>query len=410
MRKDALILITLLYLSLALLFNYCLYPLIIKNEYNDQYFIIFIYFLAEIFSFLFLIYAKKNEKKLVATFGPILGVEESLNFSNLSETYNNITTSINISDTVISSMQPFIGMKWPSFIFPAIFDFLSKFFTFNGLKILENDIILRAIIELLLILFLSKIILQSTYNRFSLVGVLIIFLSLIFISFYCQISKNLNLYFEYNNYSTIGMLLCLIGEIFSAIQIFFQVKYIRIGEKHCCREIAWEGVFGLIISFIFFEFSLLFPSYATNYEKNQILQKKFWYCLKDESYSSIPNLFNNMKANIIWNILFFLVCVFYSLIGIIISKYIGEVYRSSINISRLSIIVFLVLFIYNNDNIGVLNCIICIIFLIGIFVGITLSILLKKQKDITFGDRISFPDIDLKDDFDNQNIIEENNH
>ena len=108
MRKNALILITLLYLSLALLFNYCLYPLIIKNEYNDQYFIIFIYFLAEIFSFLFLIYAKKNEKKLVATFGPILGVEESLNFSNLSETYNNITTSINISDTVISSMQPFI--------------------------------------------------------------------------------------------------------------------------------------------------------------------------------------------------------------------------------------------------------------------------------------------------------------
>ena len=301
-------------------------------------------------------------------------------------------------------------MKWPSFIFPAIFDFLSKFFTFNGLKILENDIILRAIIELLLILFLSKIILQSTYNRFSLVGVLIIFLSLIFISFYCQISKNLNLYFEYNNYSTIGMLLCLIGEIFSAIQIFFQVKYIRIGEKHCCREIAWEGVFGLIISFIFFEFSLLFPSYATNYEKNQILQKKFWYCLKDESYSSIPNLLNNMKANIIWNILFFLVCVFYSLIGIIISKYIGEVYRSSINISRLSIIVFLVLFIYNNDNIGVLNCIICIIFLIGIFVGMTLSILLRKQKDNTFGDRISFPDIDLKDDFDNQNIIEENNH
>ena len=82
------------------------------NKYNDQYFLIFIYFLSEIFSFLFLIIAKKKEKKLTVVFGPILGVEESINFSSLSETYNNITTSVNISDTIVSSMQPFIGMKF----------------------------------------------------------------------------------------------------------------------------------------------------------------------------------------------------------------------------------------------------------------------------------------------------------
>ena len=410
MRKNTLILITVVYFSLSLLFNYSLYPLLITNEYSDQYFLIFIYFLSEIFSFFFLIFSKKNEKKLVSTFGPVLGVEESVNFSTLSETYNNMTTSINISDTIISAMQPFIGMKWPSFFFPALFDFLSKFFIFNGLKILENDIILRAIVELLLVFSFSKILLQSTYNRFSLVGSIIIFLGLIFVCFYCQISKNIKLYFEYNNYSTIGMLLCIVGEIFASIQIFFQVKYIRIGEKHSCREIAWEGIFGLIISFIFFQFSLWFPSYASDYSESEKLNKKFWYCLKDETYSAIPYLFTNIKNNLIWYFIFFLVCILYNLTGTIISKYIGEVYRSSINVGRFALIIFLVLFIHNGDNIGVLNCIISVIFSLSIFIGLFLAIILRKQKDILFGDRGSLADIDLKDDLDNQNNNDENNN
>ena len=366
--------------------------------------------MSEIFSFFFLLFAKKNEKKLILAFGPKIGSEESISFSTLSETNNNMTTTINISDTNLSSNQPFIGMKWPSFLFPALFDFLSKFFILNGLKIMENDIILRAIVELVLVFSFSKLILQSTYNRFSLVGLIIIFLSLIFVCFYCQISKNILLYFEYNNYSTIAMLLCIIGEIFGAIQIFFQVKYIRSGEKHCCREIAWEGVFGLIISYIFFQFSLCFPSYETDYNNNEILNKKLWYCLKDETYSAIPYLFSNIKTNIIWYFVFFLVCILYNLIGNIISKYIGEVYRSSINVGRLSIIIFLVLFIHNVDCIGVLNCIISIIFLISILVGIFLAIILRKEKDITFGDRASLPEIDLINDNDNPNNIDEKNN
>ena len=409
MRRNALIFLTIIYFVLSLLFNYSLYPLLMTNKYNDQYFLIFIYFLSEIFSFLFLIIAKKKEKKLTVVFGPILGVEESINFSSLSETYNNITTSVNISDTIVSSMQPFIGMKWPSFFFPALFDFLSKFFIFNGLKILESDIILRAIVELILVFSFSKILLHSTYNRFSVVGSIIIFISLIIICFYCQISKNIKLYFEYNNYNTVGMLLCVIGEIFSAIQIFFQVKYIRIGEKHCCREIAWEGVFGLIISYVIFQFSLLFPSYETDYSENEKLSEKFWYCLKDDSYLAIPNLFDNIRENFIWYFAYFLSSLFYNLIGTLISKYISEFYRSTINVGRLAIIMFLVLFIHNDNYIGALNCVICVFFLICIFRRLLLAIILRQQKDITFGDSQSLPGIDLKDDSDNQNNNDENN-
>ena len=206
------------------------------------------------------------------------------------------------------------------------------------------------------------------------------------------------------------MLLCIVGEIFASIQIFFQVKYIRIGEKHSCREIAWEGVFGLIISYFFFQFSLWFPMYASNYSENEKLSKKFWYCLKDERYSAIPYLFTNIKNNIIWYFIFFLVCILYNLTGTIISKYIGEVYRSSINVGRFALIIFLVLFIHNGDNIGILNCIISVIFSISIFIGLFLAIILRKQKDILFGDRGSLADIDLKDDLDNQNNNDENNN
>ena len=70
---------------------------------------------------------------------------------------------------------------------------------------------------------------------------------------------------------------------------------------------------------------------------------------------------------------------------------------------------FLVLFIHNDDYIGALNCVICVLFLISIFIGLLLAIILRQQKDITFGDSQSLPGIDLKDDSDNQNNNDENN-
>ena len=70
---------------------------------------------------------------------------------------------------------------------------------------------------------------------------------------------------------------------------------------------------------------------------------------------------------------------------------------------------FLVLFIYNDNHIGALNCVICVFFLIFIFIGLLLAIILRQQKDITFGDSQSLPGIDLKDDSDNQNNNDENN-
>ena len=404
MKRNTLIILTLIYLTLSLLFNYSLYPLLITNEYNNQYFLLFLYFLSENISFLFLIISKKNEEILSKTLGSIIGGEESISFSIASDTGRNMTTTLNISATLISNKQPFIGMKWPSFIIPSLFDIFSKFFIFNGLKILENDIVLRSIIELGLVFCLSKLLLRSQLIRFSLSGFFVILISLIVVTFYIHISQNLKMYFEFDNNGYIGMSLCILGEIFCAIHLYFQIKYIRIGEKHCSREIAWEGLFGLILSFIVFEFSMLFPCYDKDYDNKKDLNKKFWYCCKIESVSSIDNLFQIFKNNVAWYIIYFLVSIFYNLVGLILSKYIGEIYKASIGVGRLSILLILVLFIHNNGYIGVFNCIICGIFLIAIFIGIFLSIYFGKQKDITFGETMTIHENDLKDDFDSSKI------
>lgn len=385
MKNNTLIIITIIYLILSILFNYGVYHLIVINESNDQYFLIFIYFLSEVLAFLFFFFPKSKDKIIAYTLGPILITDESMNISNITISDNNVTnnftTSIGATDSHISTKQPFVGMKWISFAIPCLFDFLSKFFIFNGLKMLGNEIIFRSIIELSLIILISKIFLKSKYDKFSIIGVFTILFGLIISSFYFHLTKGIKLYFDSDKFGILGMLLCTLGEIFSCIQLFFQVKYFKIGEKFCFREIAWEGLFGLIISFIVFELSIFIP--CSN-ETNENRHKSFFYCYKDpESLTPFKFLLNNIKNNIAWNIIIFLISMLYNLLGAILTKYVGEVYKVAVDVGRVSIILYLILFI-NTDNKTYLNIIISGIFMLIIISGIVLSIILRKQKDITF--------------------------
>jgi len=49
-------------------------------------------------------------------------------------------------------------------------------------------------------------------------------------------------------------------------------------------------------------------------------------------------LFQIFKDNVAWYIIYFLVSIFYNLVGLILSKYIGEIYKASIGVGRLSIL------------------------------------------------------------------------
>ena len=386
MKNNTLILITIIYLVLSILFNYGLYILLIINKSNDQYFLIFIYFLSEILSFFFFLFPKSKDKIISSTFGPLIINDGSIDISMISNNDNNVTnnltTTANASETRINSIQqqPFVGMKCISFLIPSIFDFLSKFFIFNGLKMIENEIIYRPIIQLTMILFLSKVVLKSKYIKYNIYGIFVILGGLIGVSFYSQFAKTIKIYIDNEKNEIIGMILCFIGEILSSIQIFFQIKYFSIGEKYCYREIAWEGFYGSIISFLFFQLSLLIT--CSNNDDDAII-KIFLFCYGDSSINPFNFIINNIKNNIGWNIVFFLITIFYSLIGAVLAKYIGEVYRVGVDVSRIAIFLFLILFIHTDNN-SALTSIICGIFMIIILTGIFLSIILRKQKDITF--------------------------
>lgn len=408
MKISTLIIITVIYLILSILFNYSIFQLLIINESNNQYFLIFIYFLSEVFAFLFFFLPKSKDKIISYTLGPIIVSDESMNISNttISDnniTANNITTSFNATDSHISTMQPFIGMKWISFLIPSIFDFLSKFCIFNGLKMIGNEIILRSIVELAVVLILSKMILKSQYKKFSLLGVLIILFGLIISAFYYHLSKNVKLYFYNDSYGILGMILCILGEIFGGIQLFFQVKYFKIGEKYSYREIAWEGLFGLIISFLFFELSILIPCSNENSEEENDTEifKVFLYCYKN-ALPPFEFLLNNVKNNLAWNIIFFLFSMFYNLFGVILIKYISEVYKAAIDVSRISIILILIMFIHT-ENVSPSSIAFSIIFLVIIFIGIFLSIKLRQQKGNIFNQ------IQMDRTLDQTSIISDNN-
>ena len=381
MNNNSLIIITIIYIILSILFNYGLIQLLIINESNDQYFLLFIYFLSEVLSFLFLLFPKSKEI-IITNLGSIFISRNSVDLSEISATDNNISNN-NISASKMSS-NPFVGMKWISFLFPSVFDFLSKFFIFNGLKIIGNEIIFRTIIQLCMILFLSKIFLKSKYIKFRITGVLIVLFGLIFSCFYYHLSQNIKLYFNSDKKDIVGMIFCFIGEIFGSLQIIIQMKYFRIGELPIYREIAWEGLFGLIISFIFFFISLLIPCSIDDSENNDEFYKKMLFCYPDTSRISIGFLLSNIKDNIVWNIIFFLVCIFYNLTGTFLAKIIGEVYRVSTDTGRISIILQLILFIHSNDING-LDVLFSFIFTLVLLFGIFISIFLRKQKSMSFG-------------------------
>ena len=161
---------------------------------------------------------------------------------------------------------------------------------------------------------------------------------------------------------------------------------------------------GYLVQLLVFLFSLLFPNYEKDYSKDEDAKKKFWYCIKDNNYNSFEYLFIN-NTIIIWYILFFLVNILNNLMGITLAKYIGEVYKASVNTGRISLMMILVLSLHNDDNFGVGNCIISSLFCIIIFIGLILSIFLRNERDIKFNESVH--EINLKDDNDKINIIDD---
>ena len=175
MKIFPLIIITISFLIILTIYNFCLYKLLTNEDFGHQYYLILIYFICEIFSFAFHFFSNKKEI-IIGDINPYIVTTEmnasysildisnnnmdNINISNvrnnsdnsyITMSSNNMTLNTSIDSQV--STIPFVGIKSISFVLTGFLDFLSKIFIYNAIKYMYHDSILRNITELSIIIF-----------------------------------------------------------------------------------------------------------------------------------------------------------------------------------------------------------------------------------------------------------------
>ncbi len=313
--------------------------------------------------------------------GPLINTEErftSISENKLSYTDNttyNYSASVNLSETDGSvSTEPFVGMKFISFILPSFFDFLSKFFLFNGLFLLDSEFILRSVIEIILAHLFGKIVMKNSWDKYSFTGSAVIVLGLLVGFIYYQVSKSVpGIFFQ--NGSSWGVVFCIFGEVLQIIQYLFQSKYFKTGERYFYREVAWEGFFGFIMSFFVLFLTMIYncPNRGGDIGKNRNL-------ICTEYDLPFRDIVLDIEDNLIWNLIFFITCIFFSSMGVFLIKYNGMIHRAVIDVTRVPFFVFFQL-IRNYKGKNVFDFVLAVIFLILICFGSVLATIIKNYKE-----------------------------
>lgn len=351
MKLFPLVLITIFYLIILTIYNYSLYKLLTNKNFGHQYYLILIYFLCELFA-VFDYFISKKREIIIGDINPYIVTTEmsySLSISDISNNnINNIGNNSSISnirnnsdnssmslnsnnissngsiDSNISKI-PFIGIKCISFILSSFLDFLSKLFIYNGIKYMYQDSILRCLIELLLVSFGSLFILKVKNFYYSIIGlsIIIIYLLIFIIS---HKSKE----------DGTGNLLLLEGGLLDSIQYLIHSKFFIKGEQFIYRIVSWEGLYGSIFSFLIL---IIASVVSCPFEKNNNnLDNDFdfySFCNGDKLENSFLTFTSEVKNNISWFILYFISCIFYSFLGVFITKYINVIYRVSLDSFRM---------------------------------------------------------------------------
>lgn len=366
MKLFPLLIITFIYLIILTLYNFSLYKLLTNEEFGHQFYLILIYFLCEIFSFFHYFCSYKDI--IIGDISPYIESTEMSGFLSISEISNNNNININLSNfgnnSDISNIRknsdnsnitinsnnnissdetsesdietvPFIGIKSISFIITGFLDFLSKMFIYNGIKYMYQDSILRCLIEMLIVSFGSLIILKlkNTYVYYSLIGLSMIILYLIFFIISHKVKAN-----------SIGILILSEGGILNSIQYLIHSHFFIKGERYIYRIIAWEGLFGSIFSFIFLIIaSIITCPFEPNDKNNDFAFKSFCNGITFED--SLITFFSNIKNNLVWFFIYLISCIFYSFLGVFIIRYVNVIYRVSLDSFRMLFFIIIVLII-----------------------------------------------------------------
>ena len=357
MKLFPLILITISFLIILTVHNFCLYKLLTNEDFGHHYYLILIYFICEIFSFFFYFISKRKDI-IIGDINPyIVTTEMNASFS-VSETSNNNISNISISnirnnsdssisitsnnislddsiDTNISKI-PFIGIKCVSFLISSFLDFLSKIFIYNGIKYMHHDSISRNLIELLIIILGNHIILKLRKSfYYSIVGlVIIIIYLLIFI-----IAKNVK-----DNFT--GSLLLIEGGLMNSIQYLMQSKFFLKGEQFIYRVVSWEGIYGTIFSFLTVIIASVIEcpfEEEDNYSDNNYTFNSF--CNGKNLEGNLLSFLSDIKNNLGWFIFYIISCILYPFLGVFIIKYINVVYRVSLDSFRMLFFIIIMIIV-----------------------------------------------------------------
>lgn len=376
-KSIPLILLAYVYLFISCIFYYSLYSMS-KEKYIHQYYMLVIYFFGEINSFLLFLLPLKKEYFLDYKLGPIIFSPTNSNniSSSISESEgddaltegdfeNNNSTEIEYERS-FNLEQPFIGLKSISYLIPGLLDFCSKLLIINGIHILTTDTIFRPVFCLFFTMILSKIILKINIDTSTKIGYFLIIITLILTGiFYQYFGSVKDLYLDSN--IILGLSLFLLGELLSSFQYILQAKYFMIGDIYFFKVVAFEGLFGFILSIILLLFAI---NYSCPFPSKS--QYKTFFCngknLESDLFSAFTDIKNKEK---IWTISYFFSPLFYSLFGALFIKYNGIISRVAINCCGISYWIFK-LAVLKDDNLNLISYIICFICIITIIGGMTI--------------------------------------
>ena len=362
-----LLVIVFIYVLISSIFNYSLYFLS-SGDFKHQYYLITLYFTGELFSFLLFLLPQNKELIQIDKLGSITP-DNYNSFSSKDDDNSSLTIDIDLQnnntnendqDSIHLEDQPFIGLRSTSYIVPGIFDFLSKILILCGIHFMKTDSLFRTCFLLLSCLTLSKYFLNIMFDTCTLFGFILIITSLLFTSLYYQFSKMVDgLYIAPNK--LFGLLFCIIGEFFTSIQYVIQAKYFIVGEKLFFKNVAFEGLFGFILSIVllFFAINLKCPFDKEN--KNN-------FCNGQNFESNLFKFFSDFKdSNLKWGLFFIISSIFMSLLSSLLIKYNGIMSKVSMDACRVCFWM-LQLIIMQNENFDYVSCIIyfiCTIIMLG---------------------------------------------
>lgn len=343
------LLITVFYLIVLTLYNYSLYKLLTSENFGHQYYLILIYFLCELFSFFDYFISKKREI-IIGDINPyivttelsyslsisdisnnnisnignnssISNIRNNSDNSSLSMTSNNLSSNGSIDSNI--SKIPFIGIKCISFILSSFLDFLSKIFIYNGIKYMYQDSILRSIIELLLVCLGSLFLLKIKNYYYAIIGLSIIVLYLLIFIISHKANGN-----------GTGTLLLLEGGLLNSIQYLIQSKYFYKGEHYIYRIVSWEGLYGSAFSLLILIIASIISCPFEKSDKNNNFDF-YSLCNGNKLENNFLSFISEIKNNIGWFIAYIISCIFYSYLGVFITRYINVIYRVSLDAFRM---------------------------------------------------------------------------